>query len=98
VSSAERSRIISPQLKQNDLEFFNLPPVSQFQFWERRAYAAEINTRGVAEQKLDYIHENPCHDRWQLATAPEKYFFSSARFYLLNIDEFGFITHYAEHI
>lgn len=70
----------------------------EFQFWERRAYAAEIYTREVAEQKLDYIHENPCQARWQLASSPEKYLFSSARFYLLNIDDFGFLTHYAEHI
>jgi REP element-mobilizing transposase RayT len=70
----------------------------EFQFWERRPYAAEMYTREVAEQKLEYMHENPCQERWQLATAPENYFFSSARFYVLNKDDFGFITHYAEHI
>lgn len=69
-----------------------------FHFWERRPYAAEILTRQVAEQKLDYMHSNPCREPWQLVESPADYFFSSAHFYLLNKDEFGFITHYAEHI
>jgi REP element-mobilizing transposase RayT len=33
-------------------------------------------------QKLNYIHVNPCQGKWSLATAPEDYKHSSARFYL----------------
>jgi hypothetical protein len=30
-------------------------------------------------QKLDYIHNNPLQPKWQLAKAPEEYFYSSAK-------------------
>lgn len=34
------------------------------------------------EQKLTYIHNNPCAGKWQLATSPAKYQHSSALFYI----------------
>ena len=33
-------------------------------------------------QKLNYIHENPCQGKWQLALAPQAYKHSSAKFYV----------------
>jgi Transposase and inactivated derivatives len=32
-------------------------------------------------QKLNYIHKNPCQEKWQLAKAPEEYIYSSASDY-----------------
>jgi REP element-mobilizing transposase RayT len=32
-------------------------------------------------QKLNYIHNNPCQEKWQLAKSPEKYLYSSAANY-----------------
>ena len=32
-------------------------------------------------QKLDYIHNNPCAGKWNLADCPENYVHSSAGFY-----------------
>lgn len=34
------------------------------------------------EQKLEYIHANPCRGQWNLASEPAGYNHSSARFYL----------------
>ncbi len=34
------------------------------------------------EQKLNYIHENPCRGKWELAKHPWEYLHSSAKFYL----------------
>ena len=70
----------------------------EYQFWKRRAYASEMFNRQVVEQKLEYIHNNPLAKKWNLVQHPEDYFYSSARFYLLNIDDWGFLTHYYEHI
>jgi REP-associated tyrosine transposase len=70
----------------------------EYQFWERRAWSSEMHNRKVTEQKLDYIHNNPVTEKWKLSDAPENYHYSSAKYYLLNIDNWGFITHYAEHI
>lgn len=69
-----------------------------YQFWQRNSHNKRIYNRTVFEQKLDYIHLNPLQERWKLADQPEDYKFSSAEFYLLNKDDWGFITHYYEHI
>ena len=34
------------------------------------------------EEKLNYIHNNPCTDRWRLAENPEDYAYSSASNYI----------------
>lgn len=70
----------------------------QYQFWQRNSYNKRIYNRTVFEQKLDYIHANPLQQKWKLAKYPEDYFFSSAKYYIDNIDEWGFITHYHDHI
>jgi hypothetical protein len=70
----------------------------EFQFWECRPHSSKMYNRKVVEQKLDYIHNNPLSGKWTLTDIPDNYHYSSVRYYLLNIDEWGFITHYSEHI
>ena len=70
----------------------------EFQFWERRPHSSRMYNRKVLEQKLDYIHNNPLSGKWSLTDFPENYQFSSAKYYLLNADDWGFITNYAEHL
>jgi len=65
-------------------------------FWERRPFKAEMPNRKVVEQKLDYIHYNPV--KADLVELPEDDWFSSARFYEHNLDDWGILTHYAEHM
>ena len=77
-------------------EFISTQADRQFHFWERRPRTIETMTRKITEQKLDYIHNNPCQDKWQLVEEPAGYKFSSARYYQTSIDDFGFITHYTE--
>jgi hypothetical protein len=38
---------------------------------------------------------NPLKGKWLLANSPDRYWFSSYRFYEMNVDEFGF-TYYLE--
>lgn len=64
----------------------------KYQFWERNPLSIELRSQEVYEQKLDYIHQNPV--KAGVCLLPEEYQYSSARFYELNIDDFGFITHY----
>lgn len=66
-----------------------------FQFWERRPYKATMYSRLILEQKLDYIHQNPV--KAGLCSLPEEYCFSSAKYYMHNVDE-EHITNYMEHI
>jgi REP element-mobilizing transposase RayT len=41
------------------------------------------------QQKLNYIHNNPCSGKWNLAPSPANYIYSSAAFYLLG-EESGY--------
>ena len=68
----------------------------EYQFWKRNPLSVYCYSTTVTEQKLDYIHNNPIKEKWNLASLPEDYFYSSARFYLHNKDDFGFLTHYMD--
>ena len=66
----------------------------KFNFWQRDALPVNLYSRQTAEQKIEYIHNNPMQERWNLCTEQEDYKFSSAKFYKKGIDEFNMLTHY----
>jgi hypothetical protein len=47
-------------------------------------------------EKLEYIHQNPCTEKWMLSKFPDDYKYSSCRFYYNQLNEFDFITHINE--
>ena len=57
--------------------------------------SVDLFTDKVFDQKFDYIHNNPIQEKWKLAVYPEDYRWSSARYYVTGVDDFGFLTHYA---
>ena len=65
-------------------------------FWQTDPKAILMDNKKKIEQKLDYIHNNPMQERWNLVTSPEEYRWSSAGFYLNGKDEFGLLTHYLD--
>ncbi|MFN0276653.1 MAG: transposase [Chitinophagales bacterium] len=68
-----------------------------YHFWERRPRSIEIMSREIAWQKLNYIHNNPVKEKWQLAKLPEEYSYSSAAFYIKEDKTFSFLTHYMDY-
>jgi putative transposase len=69
----------------------------KYQIWERNSLSIPLYTDKVFMQKLDYIHNNPLQEKWQLSKAPEEYLYSSAKFYENGSgDDFGLLTHYSE--
>ncbi|MCX6352783.1 MAG: transposase [Bacteroidetes bacterium] len=66
--------------------------------WQRDPLAIPIFTTEVLLQKLNYIHNNPLQERWQLAQTPEEYIWSSAKFYNTFEDEYGILTHFKERL
>jgi len=64
-----------------------------YQIWKREPLSIELFTEKAFLQKLEYIHENPVAAG--LVNLAEEYKYSSAKFYLEGIDEFGIITHYS---
>ena len=67
-----------------------------YNFWQRDPLATRVYKRDMAEQKLNYIHNNPLQEHWALCNIPEAYRFSSSSFYENQVDEFGLVTHYMD--
>ena len=64
-----------------------------YQIWKREPLSIELFTEKAFLQKMEYIHENPVAAG--LVNFAEEYKYSSAKFYMLGIDEFNIITHYS---
>jgi putative transposase len=96
----QTSHFIVKDLKQNHpavLPHFKVDDRErEYRVWQRDPLAILMDSRIKLEQKLRYLHNNPLHERWNLADRPENYFWSSANFYETGIDDFGFLTHYME--
>ena len=54
----------------------------EYKVWEDRYDARDVFSLEFLEQKMDYIHHNPCQPHWNLAKLPEEYPWSSGRFYI----------------
>lgn len=79
------------------LSFFQVEEKERkYRLWQRDPLAVLINCKQMAEQKLEYMHNNPLQERWNLADRPENYPWSSARFYESGDDSFSWLTHYRE--
>ena len=55
--------------------------------WQDSFDWKECRTNEYMQQKLNYMHDNPCKGKWNLVQAPVDYAHSSAKFYI--IDEQG---------
>lgn len=58
--------------------------------------AIPLSKENILIQKLNYIHDNPIKEKWNLCTYPDDYKWSSANFYETGIDEFGILTHFRD--
>lgn len=55
-----------------------------------------IQSACYIEQKLKYMHENPCRGKWSLAESPSNYKHSSAKYYLTGEHSFYEVTNYGQ--
>jgi REP element-mobilizing transposase RayT len=63
----------------------------EYEFWQRDPLAVHLYSENVAYQKLEYIHNNPLAEHWNLAKDPIDYEFSSAAFYEGKENRFSFL-------
>ncbi len=77
-------------------KFFSDKEDRKFQFWKRDPLAIPLSTDEIFIQKLEYIHNNPVKEKWVLCKYPEEYKWSSAKFYLDGVDEFGILKHFRD--
>jgi REP element-mobilizing transposase RayT len=67
-----------------------------YNIWKRRPKWIHIDNTIILEQKIDYVHNNPLQEKWQLVSAPELYEWSSASFYICEDKRFSFITDFRD--
>ncbi len=80
-------------LKDNNIANYQVAsPDRKHHFWKRNSLGVELFTESVFSQKLHYIHENPV--KADLCSYAEEFKYSSALFYIKEIDHFGFLEHY----
>ncbi len=88
------------KLKESDsdlLEEFRVSASDRhYQFWERNPLSIDLFSRDVFLQKFNYIHNNPLQEKWKLTSRSQDYKYCSARFYETGINDFGFLSHYAD--
>ena len=53
--------------------------------WELSFDWKDCRSNKFTWQKIDYMHNNPCTGKWQLAVNPIEFIHSSARFYLTGV-------------
>ena len=70
----------------------------KYRFWQRDPLAIQILNREMLEQKLEYCHNNPLQEHWNLTSSPAAYLYSSAFDYDNSVDRFSLLTDYRERI
>jgi len=53
----------------------------EYKVWEDGYDARDVFSVEFLQQKMDYIHHNPCQPQWKLAGSPEEYMWSTAAYY-----------------
>jgi hypothetical protein len=64
--------------------------------WEGSFDIKQCRTEKFILQKLNYMHFNPCVDRWKLVTKPYDYIHSSSAFYELGVKHYPLIKDYRD--
>ncbi len=67
-----------------------------FKVWQDRYDEVYLENRKLTETKVDYIHNNPLQEKWQLVQRPEDYLYSSASFYEIDEQALVKVTHYMD--
>jgi DNA phosphorothioation-dependent restriction protein DptG len=57
----------------------------QHEVWDDSFDWKDCRSDDFIKQKLDYMHNNPCKGKWNLADSPEEYLHSSACFYATGV-------------
>lgn len=52
-----------------------------YKVWEDGYDARDVFSMPFLQQKMEYIHYNPCQPQWKLVDSPEQYLWSTAGFY-----------------
>ena len=68
----------------------------QHEVWDDSFDWKDCRSDKFIKQKLDYMHNNPCKGKWNLARSPGEYLHSSACFYATGVQGHYPVTSYME--
>jgi putative transposase len=68
----------------------------RYNFWQTDPHWFILYQEQTLLQKLNYIHNNPLQQHWNLVQIPEQYPWSSALFYETGVNHFPFLEHYTD--
>ena len=68
----------------------------QHEVWHESFDWKDCRSNESVWQKLNYMHNNPCSGKWQLADNPIEYIHSSARFYVTGVQGIYPVTNFME--
>ena len=67
-----------------------------YEVWEISSDWKDCRSNEFVWQKLNYMHNNPCTGKWQLAGNAIEYIHSSVRFYLTGVQGICPVTNFIE--
>ena len=68
----------------------------QHEVWKTSFDWKDCRSNEFVWLKLNYMHNNPCTNKWQLAANPIEYIHSSAKFYLTGVQGIYPVTNFME--
>jgi REP element-mobilizing transposase RayT len=81
---------------QNNVETARKSNNKQHEVWELSFDWKECRSNEFINQKLDYMHNNPCVKKWSLSNSPVEYLHSSAKFYITGQQGIFAVTNFME--
>ena len=67
------------------LRSLNTDRRQEYKVWEDGYDSRDLLSPKMLQQKMDYVHLNPCQPQWKLVEDPVDYLWSSARFYMADL-------------
>ena len=84
------------ELLSNNVEAKRKQNKKLHEVWELSFDWKECRTHEFINQKLNYMHENPCAKKWNLCVSPAEYAHSSAEFYIAGKQGVYPVTNFTE--
>jgi putative transposase len=77
-------KLLKEEKNEDLINYFSLKSDKRahHKFFQPRYDSLIIQSEKLFLEKLNYIHNNPCHEKWQQAKEPEDYKYSSAANYI----------------
>ena len=92
----QNEEIILLQLLSNHVEEKRKANKKLHEVWELSFDWKECRSWEFINQKLSYIHDNPCTKKWNLCNSPVEYLHCSAKFYIAEEQGVYPVTNYME--